>query len=173
MPADPDFVAVYRKHVGLVWRALRSAGLPDTVLEDATQEVFLTYYRRRDEFRGDSSVGTWLWGIARRVASNHRRGERRFARRLAARRAEPNHHTPDDPERAAAKAQAMGFPVVAAVRSAPTEQPAGNIRFETGEGSIHRVAAASQALINVLPLTPETLREVIELATRVADELGW
>lgn len=51
---------------------------------------------------------------------------------------------------------AMGFPVVAAVRSAPTEQPAGNIRFETGEGSIHRVAAASQALINVLPLTPET-----------------
>lgn len=52
---------------------------------------------------------------------------------------------------------AMGFPVVAAVRSTPSETPPPGVRFEVGDDSAMRAAAQSQALINVLPLTPETL----------------
>ncbi|WP_417694633.1 NAD(P)-dependent oxidoreductase [Roseibium sp.] len=51
---------------------------------------------------------------------------------------------------------AMGFPVVAAVRSAPSDPAPAGVTFETGEGSIQRVAARSSALINVLPLTEAT-----------------
>ncbi len=51
---------------------------------------------------------------------------------------------------------AMGFPVVAAVRSIPGGEAPDGISFEAGPEGIDRVAARSQALINVLPLTPET-----------------
>ncbi|MEP0234792.1 NAD(P)-dependent oxidoreductase [Roseibium sp.] len=51
---------------------------------------------------------------------------------------------------------ALGFPVVAAVRKHPCEAPAAGISFERGGSSVERVAAKSQALINVLPLTPQT-----------------
>lgn len=51
---------------------------------------------------------------------------------------------------------AMGFPVVAAVRNAPADDVDPGIRFEIGDGAVKRTAAQSQALINVLPLTPAT-----------------
>lgn len=93
-----DFNAIYRANVGLVWRSLRRAGVPESMLEDATQEVFLVYHRRRDEFEGASSVRTWLLGIARGVAANVRRGQLRFLRRLASRRDDPSYPSdPNDP----------------------------------------------------------------------------
>lgn len=102
----PDFDAVYRANVGLVWRVLRRAGVPDSMLEDATQEVFLVYHRRQGEFEGASSVRTWLLGIARGVAANVRRGQQRFLRRLASRRVEPSVAVADDPETRACRAEA-------------------------------------------------------------------
>lgn len=106
---DPDFDAVYRAHVGLVWRSLRRAGVPDSMLEDATQEVFLIHHRRRAEFNGHSSVRTWLLGIARGVAANVRRGEQRLVRRLESRRVEPSTNTPEDIERRTAQAEALSL----------------------------------------------------------------
>lgn len=105
----PDFDAVYRAHVGLVWRSLRRAGVPESMLEDATQEVFLVYHRRRDGFEGASSIKTWLLGIARGVAANVRRGQQRFLRRLASRRddpSEPSGQLMEDPETRASRAEA-------------------------------------------------------------------
>ena len=108
--ADPQFEAVYQAHVGLVWRCLRRAGVPEAALEDATQEVFLVYHRRRHEFRGDSSVRTWLVGIARGIAANVRRGEQRMVRRLEARRVEPGSALArDELEREAAQAEARAL----------------------------------------------------------------
>ena len=73
----PEFEAVYAEHIGFVWRCLRGLGVPAEALDDAAQEVFLTVHRRLIEFRGDSSVRTWLYAIVRNVASNQRRGQRR------------------------------------------------------------------------------------------------
>lgn len=105
---EPEFEAVYRANVGLIWRSLRRAGVPSSMLEDATQEVFLIHHRRGDEFRGQSSVRTWLLGIARGVAANLRRGQQRFVRRLASQRDEP---APEhiDPERIAEQAEARAL----------------------------------------------------------------
>jgi RNA polymerase sigma-70 factor (ECF subfamily) len=46
-------------------------------VEDAAQDVWLVVARTLPQFRGESSVTTWLFGIARNVARNHRRLQRR------------------------------------------------------------------------------------------------
>ncbi|NVK33641.1 MAG: hydroxyacid dehydrogenase [Rhodobacteraceae bacterium] len=52
---------------------------------------------------------------------------------------------------------AMGFSVVAAVRNQPTEPAIAGVSFEVGNDAILKTARRSQALINVLPLTDETI----------------
>jgi RNA polymerase sigma-70 factor (ECF subfamily) len=77
-----DFDDVYRDHVGFVWRNLRRFGVAEAELEDVAHEVFLVVHRRLPEFDGRSAVTTWLYVIARGVACNRRRSERRRLRRL-------------------------------------------------------------------------------------------
>ena len=73
-PAElADFDSLYDEHVDGVWRLLMRLGVPQSGLEDATQEVFLIAHRRRSTFRGDSTVKTWMGGIAVRVAKDVRR----------------------------------------------------------------------------------------------------
>jgi RNA polymerase sigma-70 factor (ECF subfamily) len=63
--------------VDLAWRTLRRLGVSDTSLPDAVQDTLLVLHRRRDEFRGDASFSTWVYGIVLRVASGYRRSARR------------------------------------------------------------------------------------------------
>ena len=71
--AVPTFDEVYATHVAFVWRVLRTFGLRDAQLEDAVQDVFLVVHRRLSEWEGRAAMTTWLFAIARRVASAHRR----------------------------------------------------------------------------------------------------
>jgi RNA polymerase sigma-70 factor (ECF subfamily) len=71
--AAPSFDEVYATHVAFVWRVLRTFGLSDAQLEDAVQDVFLVVHRRLPEWEGRAAIATWLFAIARRVASSHRR----------------------------------------------------------------------------------------------------
>ena len=66
------FAQIYHDHFDMVWRALSRMGVAEPQLEDALQEVFITAHHRLATFRGHSSLRTWLYGIARRVARNHR-----------------------------------------------------------------------------------------------------
>jgi len=75
-PAE-DFDTLYDSYFGFVWRCLRGLGVAASALDDATQDVFLVVHRRLPTFRAESSVRTWLYGIVRNVASNHRRSRRR------------------------------------------------------------------------------------------------
>jgi RNA polymerase sigma-70 factor (ECF subfamily) len=68
----PDFDALYQRHFDFVWRTLRRHGVPDTSMDDAVQDVFLVAHARLSSFEGRSSLRTWLFGVARRVARNHR-----------------------------------------------------------------------------------------------------
>ena len=66
------FAIVYQEHFDLVWRTLRRYGVPDAAIDDAVQDAFLVVYTRLPTFEGRSSIKTWLFGIARRVARDHR-----------------------------------------------------------------------------------------------------
>ena len=79
--AVPAFDDVYAAHVAFVWRVLRTFGVPEAQIEDAVQDVFVVVHRRLGEWQGKAAITTWLFAIARRVASSHRR--------RAARRTEP------------------------------------------------------------------------------------
>jgi RNA polymerase sigma-70 factor, ECF subfamily len=74
-----DFQTLYTGYFGFVWRCLRGLGVPAAALDDAAQDVFVVVHRRLSDFRGESSVRTWLYGIVRNVAANQRRSQRRTA----------------------------------------------------------------------------------------------
>ena len=76
-PSAVEFDSFYREHLDFVWRSLRRFGVADASLDDATQEVFLVVYRRFHEFRPESSARAWLFAIAHRTASTHRRWVKR------------------------------------------------------------------------------------------------
>lgn len=59
---------------------------------DATQDTFLTVFRKVDQFRGDSAFGTWIYRIAVNTCYDHlRRESRRPVDPL------PEGHDPADP----------------------------------------------------------------------------
>jgi len=64
---EAAFEELYRAHAGRLYNlALRMAGSAHEA-EDLLQEVFLHAHRKLGSFRGDSSLGTWLY----RLAVNH------------------------------------------------------------------------------------------------------
>jgi RNA polymerase sigma-70 factor, ECF subfamily len=81
--APPTFEAAYEEHFEFVWRSLRALGLEGAALEDAVQDVFLIVHRKLRGFGSRSALTTWLYGIVRRVAYNHRRRGDRKERPLA------------------------------------------------------------------------------------------
>ena len=61
------FETLYRQHSARIYTlACRMGGSPEDG-EDLLQEIFLQAYRKIGTFKGDSSVGTWLY----RLALNH------------------------------------------------------------------------------------------------------
>ena len=73
MPSEPRFEDVYEAYFEFVWRSLRRLGVPASGVDDAVQDVFVVVHRRLADFEGRSTVKTWLFGIALRVARSHRR----------------------------------------------------------------------------------------------------
>lgn len=67
---------LYREHARFIWRVLGRFGIREQDREDLMHEVFITAHRRIDRFDG-TSASSWLFGIARRVAANHTRKQRR------------------------------------------------------------------------------------------------
>ncbi len=67
LPDGAAFAALYEEHSKAVYYlALRFLADPQKA-EDVTHDVFLKVYRKLGEFRGDSSIRTWLY----RITINH------------------------------------------------------------------------------------------------------
>jgi RNA polymerase sigma-70 factor (ECF subfamily) len=87
---SPRFAAFYRQHFSFAWSCLRRLGVPASAIDDAAQELWVTAHRRLRElgwpndFREPRAAKSWLFAIARRVASHHRRSEHRHRRKLEA-----------------------------------------------------------------------------------------
>lgn len=94
--ALPDGVdALYSEHFDFVWRSLRRLGVAAEDLDDAAQDVFIVFLRRRAEFRQESSHRTWLFGIATNVTHRYRRLSKRSAQTTPVTESQPaTHPTP-------------------------------------------------------------------------------
>ena len=72
------FHLLYQQHVARVyavcWRLLGDA----QKAEDACQEIFIKVWQRLPEFKGDSTLGTWLHSIATRTAIDVWRQDKRL-----------------------------------------------------------------------------------------------
>ena len=100
------FRVLWRAQHGFVWRVLARLGVPTEALDDATQEVFFVAYRRRADYSSSVPIRSWLYGIARRVASDVRRGHGRAERKL---RAMPSPEHVGDPSEAVSRSEAAAI----------------------------------------------------------------
>jgi RNA polymerase sigma-70 factor (ECF subfamily) len=73
----PTFDAVYDAYFPYVWRSVQRLGVAPSQVDDVVQEVFIVVHRRLGEFEARSTLKTWLYGIALRVARVHRARHRR------------------------------------------------------------------------------------------------
>jgi len=104
--AELSLAEVYRAHAGFVWRVVRRLGVAEEALEDVVHDVFLVVHRRLADYDGRAALTTWLFGIARGVAANHRRGVVRSLRRLEV---APQPTPGPDPEVRTEQARAAAF----------------------------------------------------------------
>jgi RNA polymerase sigma-70 factor (ECF subfamily) len=77
--ALPPFRELYEKHFAFTWRSLRYLGVPESQLDDAVQDLWVTVHRRLPDFEARSDLRTWLFGIAVNIQRNLRRSEARRA----------------------------------------------------------------------------------------------
>ncbi len=68
-----DVTELYERHREFVGRSLERFGIPEADRSDQVHEVFIVVLRRLHTYRGDASIRTWLFAIARRVAAGYRR----------------------------------------------------------------------------------------------------
>lgn len=78
----PSLAEVYNEHHDFMWRSLRRLGVDAADVEDAVHDAFLVVARRLVEFEGRSSLRTWLFAIAMRVAQSRRRDRQREVHHL-------------------------------------------------------------------------------------------
>lgn len=105
--APPTFDEVYEGYFNYVFRTLRRLGVPDRLVDDAVQDTFVVVHRRLADFEGRSTVKTWVFGIALRVARDVRRALRRRGRTapLPKHLADPG----PDPENSAEQREALAL----------------------------------------------------------------
>jgi hypothetical protein len=94
--AELAFAALVERHGPMVLRVCRSILRDDHAAEDALQATFLILVRRAGSVRKRDSIGSWLHGVALRVAGCARRSaarrrvhERRAAERIPGLRPAP------------------------------------------------------------------------------------
>lgn len=67
------FRQIYEAELSYVYTSLRRLGVKARHLEDVTHDVFIVVYRKFDDFDASRPVRPWLFGIAYRVALDHKR----------------------------------------------------------------------------------------------------
>ncbi|HEY3494043.1 MAG TPA: sigma-70 family RNA polymerase sigma factor [Polyangiaceae bacterium] len=70
----PSASELFERYLQFVWKVVAAHGVREADVPDVTQDVFMTAFRRLEDWDPNrSSATSWLYGIAARVASNHRR----------------------------------------------------------------------------------------------------
>ena len=112
---DTAFRTIMERHNRRLYRVARSILRNDGEAEDAVQEAYVSAFTHLDDFRGDSSLATWLARIVMNEALGRLRREHPTVNleTLQAQRTEaqivqfPQAMTSDDPERTMAQRQIL------------------------------------------------------------------
>lgn len=78
--SSEGFQEIYATSAPFVFRTMKHLGVPRDQIEDAVQDVFLVVLRRLSDFEGRSTIRTWIYGIAIRVAGDHLKKAKRRSR---------------------------------------------------------------------------------------------
>jgi RNA polymerase sigma-70 factor (ECF subfamily) len=77
-----DFEVLVEQHRPRIFRFILASLRDKESAENLTQDCFVRAYKARDQFRGASSIGTWLMQIASNLVRNHEAsGRLKFWRR--------------------------------------------------------------------------------------------
>lgn len=158
-----DFDSVYHEHARFVWRSLSRLGVVPEHLADAMQDVFIVVYRKLPSFEGRSSVRTWLFGIAMRVASD-------WARRIRRHPSEPLSENLQDarenaPFERAARSEAVST-LHRLLAELPADQRAVFVLVELEQMSVAEAASAVSANIHTVTSRLKVARQKFEAALR-------
>lgn len=74
---EAGFRALFAAQFDDVWRFARRRTSSAADADDVTAETFAVAWRRRGDLPPDDEARLWLFGTARHVLANHRRGDRR------------------------------------------------------------------------------------------------
>ena len=119
-PADLR-AALERHHAESMGWAMACCGFDRSEASDVLQDTYLKVLDGRAVFRGESSFRTWLFGVVRRTASEHRRNV--FRRLSATWRVEHNQVAADAIDQdAALDGGAIADRLRAALKALPTRQ---------------------------------------------------
>jgi RNA polymerase sigma-70 factor, ECF subfamily len=158
-----DFEAIYAGYAQFAWRALARLGVPSEHLADATQDVFVVVHRRLGEFEQRSSVKTWLFGIAARVARGYARtARRRPSEPLPA--GLPDGHL-EAPFEQAARSQAVAL-LYQLLERLSADQRAVFVLVELEQLSLPEAAAALDANLHTVTSRLKAARRQFEAALR-------
>ena len=69
----PTFRDVFDAHSAFVWRSLLGLGVRDADVADASQQVFVVLHGKLDRLEPNCALGTFVYAICLRVASDFRR----------------------------------------------------------------------------------------------------
>ena len=129
---------------------------------DATQETFLTLFRKADRYSGDAAVSTWLYRVATNTCLDLLRKQKR--RRTEAL---PEHHDEADPAASEPFTAIEVRPEIdAALRSLPED-----FRAAVVLSDIHGLAIAE--ISQILDVPPGTVKSRVFRGRRLlADKLG-
>jgi RNA polymerase sigma-70 factor (ECF subfamily) len=149
-PGHPRLEEIYDREFAYVWQTLRRLGVGAAELEDVAHDVFVVVHRRLGDFDPTRALRPWLFGIAYRVASEHRRRPARAARQGAAAvdAAELADPAPS-PERLAASEQARRQ-VARALDQLPLDQRAVVVLHDIDGASVPEIARALEVPLNTV-----------------------
>lgn len=82
--ADDEEQVIYLEHRDAVANFIRKAGVAETDIDDAMQDIFVIVHKNWDHFQARSTRRTWIFGIAAFYVRAYHRRRRRIRHEIGA-----------------------------------------------------------------------------------------
>jgi RNA polymerase sigma-70 factor (ECF subfamily) len=72
----PSFEDIYKQYFDFVWSSARHLGAERDAVDDVVQDAFIVIHSRLVTLQRPEALRSWIYGVVRRTASDHRRSRR-------------------------------------------------------------------------------------------------